>query len=135
MEAAGLHQARAKHRSMKYILSTVAFCLLLLFFFAILNLPPTQGTFMNFWDVHGVVFIICMFFFPRLTLLFSSVAFGGVFWWLGFIFTPRLLVAILATVAYWSTNPVLVVLSWVWMLMGEGLEKKALVRGTSGKRR
>ena len=33
---------------------------------------------MDFWDVHGIWFIIFMFFFPRLTLLFSSVAFGGV---------------------------------------------------------
>ena len=78
---------------------------------------------MNFWDVHGVWFIIFMFFFPRLTLLFSSVAFGGFFWWLGFIFTPRLLVAVLATLAYWTTNPVLCVCAWVWVFWGEGTEK------------
>lgn len=82
---------------------------------------------MNFWDVHGVFFIFFMFFFPRLTLLFSSVAFGGFFWWLGWLFTPRLLVAVLATMAYWATNPVLCVLAWIWMLCCEGLEKKILV--------
>ena len=82
---------------------------------------------MDFWDVHGVWFIIFMFFFPRLTLLFSSVAFGGLFWWLGFIFTPRLLVASLATTAYWETNPVLVVLSWVWALGLESAEKRMLL--------
>lgn len=81
---------------------------------------------MDFWDVHGFWFIFFMFFFPRLTLLFSSVAFGGLFWWLGFIFTPRLLVAILATNAYWTTNPVLVVLAWFWALGLESAEKRMI---------
>lgn len=78
----------------------------------------------NFWDVHGFWFIFFLFFFPRLTLLFSSVATGGVLWWLGWVFAPRLLVAILATTAYWETNTVLVVLTWFWALGGEGAEKK-----------
>lgn len=82
---------------------------------------------MDFWDVHGIWFIIFMFFFPRLTLLFSSVAFGGLFWWLGFIFTPRLLVAILATTAYWETNQILVVLTWFWALGLESAEKRMLL--------
>ena len=79
---------------------------------------------MNFWDVHGIWFIIFMFCFPRLTLLFSGVAFGGFLWWLGWIFAPRLLVAILATFAYWETNTILVIFTWVWALSGEGAEKK-----------
>ncbi len=78
---------------------------------------------MSFWDVHGVFFLVAMFFFPRLTLLFSSVASGGLLWWLGFIFTPRLLVAILATSGYWSTNPFLVILTWFWAVGGESCEK------------
>lgn len=81
---------------------------------------------MNFWDVHGVFFIIFMFFFPRLTLLFSSVPLGGFFWWLGWLFAPRLLVAILATTAYWQTNTVLVVLTWIWALGLESGEKRTL---------
>lgn len=81
---------------------------------------------MNFWEVHGPIFLICMFFFPRLTLLFSSVASGGALWWLGWLFAPRLLVAILATTAYWETNPVLVTLTWFWALSGETVEKKVL---------
>jgi hypothetical protein len=80
----------------------------------------------NFWDVHGIWFIIFMFFFPRLTLLFSSVPFGGFFWWLGWIFAPRLLVAILATTTYWQTNTILVVLTWFWALGGEAVEKKGV---------
>ena len=82
---------------------------------------------MDFWSNHGVLFILFMFFFPRLTLLFSSVPFGGLFWWLGFIFAPRLLVAVLATTAYWQTNPILVTLTWFWALSGETFEKRTVI--------
>jgi hypothetical protein len=78
----------------------------------------------DFWEVHGVLFILFMFFFPRLTLLFSSVAFGGFLWWLGWVIAPRLLVAILATTSYWETNTILVVLTWFWAIGGEGAEKE-----------
>jgi hypothetical protein len=85
---------------------------------------------LNFWDVHGFWFILFMFFFPRLTLLFSSVVTGGILWWLGWIFAPRLLVAILATHSYWETNTVLVVLTWLWALGGESAEKEGGRRAT-----
>ena len=84
----------------------------------------------NFWDVHGVWFIIFMCFFPRLTLIFSSVATGGLLWWLGWIFAPRLLVAILATCAYWQTNTFLCVLTWIWALSGESCEKGTVKKCT-----
>jgi hypothetical protein len=77
----------------------------------------------NFWDKHNIFFLIFITIFPRLTLLFSSVPFGGLFWWLGFIFTPRILVAILATMAYWQQNPILVLISWLVALGGESGEK------------
>ncbi len=77
----------------------------------------------NYWDNHGVWFLIFITMFPRLTLLFSSVPFGGFFWWLGFFFAPRILVAILATVSYWEQNPVLVVISWLMAIGGESGEK------------
>lgn len=80
----------------------------------------------NFFERHGVFFLIFITLFPRLTLLFSSVPFGGVFWWLGFFFCPRILVAILATVTYFYTNPVLVVISWMIALSGEVFEKWGL---------
>ncbi|MBC7530387.1 MAG: hypothetical protein H7318_02350 [Oligoflexus sp.] len=83
---------------------------------------------MNFWNDHGVIFLLCMFFFPRLTLLLSSIPFGGIFWWLGFVFAPRLLVAILATIAYWPTNTILVVCTWIWALSGETAEKTFVSR-------
>ena len=84
----------------------------------------------NFWDKHGIAFLILIAFFPRLTLLFSSVASGGFLWWLGWAFCPRILVALLATVAYFHTNPMLVVISWFVALGGETAEKF----GLGGKR-
>ena len=81
----------------------------------------------SFWHHHGLFFILFMCFFPRLTLFFSSVPFGGIFWWLGFIFAPRLLVAILATTNYWQTDMILCVLTWIWALGGEGFEKTVIV--------
>ena len=80
----------------------------------------------DFWQMHGVLFLLFMFFFPRLTLLFSSVPFGGLFWWLGWIIAPRILVAVLASFNYWHTNPILVILSWFWALSGETVEKKGV---------
>lgn len=77
----------------------------------------------NFWQKRGVFFLFFVTLFPRLTLLFSSVATGGIFWWLGFFFTPRLLVAALATISYFNTNPVLVTISWLIALGGEVFEK------------
>ena len=82
---------------------------------------------MDFWDVHGIVFLICITFFPRLTLLFSSVLTGGLLWWLGFIFTPHLLVAILATYSYWDTNIVLVIISWFVAFGGTKTESKIVI--------
>lgn len=77
----------------------------------------------DFWKVHGPFFLIFISFFPRLTLLFSSIPFGGLLWWLGFFFAPRLLVAFLATIAYWNTNPLLVTCAWIIALSGEPMEK------------
>ena len=67
---------------------------------------------MNFWDVHGWLFLLCITFFPRLTMLFAvGVPFGWLAW-LGWLFVPHLLVAILATTYYWDTNPVLCTIAW-----------------------
>lgn len=88
----------------------------------------------DFWDVHGVLFLIFISMFPRLTLLFSSVPFGGFFWWLGFFFSPRLLVAILATISYWNTNKILVIISWLLAVGGESSEKYFIHKGTRRRR-
>jgi hypothetical protein len=55
---------------------------------------------------------------------------GGIMWWLGFIFAPRLLIAFLS-LAYWEQNSTLVVLAWICALMGESAEKS----GVSSRRR
>lgn len=83
----------------------------------------------DFFQNHGFFFLIFITLFPRLTLLFSSVATGGFLWWLGFIFCPRILVASLATVAYFHTNPVLVIISWIVALGGETMEKAGISGG------
>lgn len=88
-----------------------------------MSFPQISFGLENFWDKHGIFFLIFITFFPRLTLFFSSVAFGGFFWWLGFIFAPRILVAVLATIAYWNENPILVIISWFVALSGESGEK------------
>lgn len=77
----------------------------------------------NYWHYHGVFLLIFLSIFPRLTLLLSSIPFGGFFWWLGFFFFPRYLVAILATVNYWHRNPLLVTIAWFIAIGGESTEK------------
>lgn len=77
----------------------------------------------NYWQKRGPFFLLFVTFFPRLTLLLSSVVSGGFLWWLAFFVCPRFLVAILATAAYWNTNPVLVTISWFVAIFGEAMEK------------
>lgn len=106
------------------------FFLLLVATSVMMDISKTDFGTVDFFAKHGVFFLIFITIFPRLTLLFSSVAFGGFFWWLGFFFCPRILVASLATVAYFHTNPLLVTISWIVALGGETLEKV----GIGGKR-
>jgi hypothetical protein len=88
----------------------------------------------NYWDHHGLFFLIFISLFPRLTLIFSSVPFGGILWWLGWLFIPRILVAILATIFYWNQNPFLVVCSWLIALSGESGEKYYVTHYSSRSR-
>ena len=87
----------------------------------------------DFFTKHGWIFLISIALFPRLTLFISgfmvgSIEFGGLVWWLGFFFAPRLLIAMLATVAYWNTNQILVILAWLIALGGESSEKFILTK-------
>ncbi len=114
---------------MKTILKTVVlFVLISLASTIFINYFDVEYGTSNYWDVHGVFFLVFITIFPRLTLLFSSVPFGGLFWWMGFFFAPRLLVAILATVAYWNTNKFLVIVSWLLAVGGESSEKYFIIR-------
>lgn len=79
---------------------------------------------MNFWQVHGILFLICITFFPRLTMLFAVNVPFGILAWLGWLFVPHILVAILATTFYWHTNPILCIIAWFVALGGTGTETK-----------
>jgi len=68
---------------------------------------------MDFWQAHGIWFLIFITMFPRLTMLFAMTLPFGWLAWLGWVFTPSLLVAILTTTYYWNTNPVLCVIAWM----------------------
>lgn len=78
---------------------------------------------MNFFDHHGVITLICLALFPRLTLL-AAFSTGTVVWWLGWLFFPHLLVAIASTLFYWETNPLLVIAAWIVALGGTTAESK-----------
>lgn len=85
---------------------------------------------MDFWDYHGVGFLIFMFFFPRFTMLIATTVGGGPLYWLGWFFAPRLTVAILATSYFWGTNPILCIFTWLWALGGESWEKSHVSKHT-----
>lgn len=106
----------------------IFFCILATLFWVLVtqfNFP--FGT-VNYFEKHGFFFLVFITFFPRLTLLFSSVASGGFLWWLSWLFFPRVLVATLATFAYFQTNPILVTISWLVAFGGESFEKRTLTR-------
>lgn len=79
---------------------------------------------MDFWQEHGIFFLIFITLFPRLTMLFAVTVHFGLLAWLGWLFFPHLTVAILATQYYWHTNPVLCIIAWFVALAGTGGEAK-----------
>jgi hypothetical protein len=81
----------------------------------------------NFWDNHGLWFLICITLLPRLTLFLTGLASGGILWWLGFIFAPHVLVAVIASMNYWESNPVLVIISWIFAYKATRTEKEVVV--------
>lgn len=87
---------------------------------------------MNYWDVHGVWFLIFIMLFPRITMLVCGICFMPftypVWFWIGWVLAPRVVAAILATTFYWNTNPVLCVLAWIVALGGETTEKKITIK-------
>lgn len=94
----------------------------------IYNYTDIQFGSVDFFLNHGWLFLFSIALFPRLTLFISglfahSIEFGGLLWWLGFFFAPRILIALLATVSYWNTNPILVIISWLIAMGGESSEK------------
>ena len=86
---------------------------------------------MDYWQVHGWLFLIGATFFPRLTMLFAVSMPFGILAWAGWLFVPSLLVAILATNYYWQTNPILCIAAWIWFAMKIGGSGKAAHRRSS----
>lgn len=84
---------------------------------------------MNYFDHHETFTLLFLALFPRLTLLIGSFSTGGVLWWLGWVFCPRLLVAILA-LPYWDHNPVLVIIAWIVAFSGSTAESKTAYKAT-----
>lgn len=108
-------------------------CLLSLSAVFLTNYAGVEYGTTDFFTKHGFFFLISIAFFPRLTLLvsgllYNSIVFGDLFWWLGFFFCPRILVACLATISYWQTNPILVIASWFIAMGGESSEKVVIRR-------
>lgn len=88
-----------------------------------------EASLIDFWNLHGFWFVFFMCFFPRLTMLFTGIAFmpyAGVLYWFGWVLAPRLTVAIIATFMYFHTNPILCVITWLWAIGGESSEKKCI---------
>lgn len=91
---------------------------------------------LSYWTVHGILPGILLglglALIPRITLLamlaFTNFVSGGLLWWLGWFFLPHILVAGLATLAYWDTNPVMVIIAWIWALIGTGGESATVKR-------
>tara|TARA_Y100000590_G_scaffold281989_1_gene317192 strand:- start:252 stop:569 length:318 start_codon:yes stop_codon:yes gene_type:complete len=76
----------------------------------------------NFWTSNSIVLLIGLTLFPRLSLLFCNIH-GTILFWIGWLIFPRITIAIFATLFYSSTNPILVILSWLIALGGESAEK------------
>jgi hypothetical protein len=82
--------------------------------------------FMDFWQHHGWLFLLGIAFFPRITMwVVGTISSFGLLGWLGWIFAPHVVVAILATTIYWHTNPGLCIIAWLFALGGSESEGKA----------
>ncbi len=112
---------------MKYIYrGIIVFCILMVATTMMMDVFKTEFGKIDYFQKHGLFLLVGLSIFPRLTLLLSSIASGGLFWWAAWVFCPRILIATLATVAYFQTNPVLVVASWLIAFGGEAFEKWGL---------
>jgi hypothetical protein len=92
---------------------------------------------MSYWVAHGYIngllFLLFLTALPRLTLFIGmAIGVGFASWltipfgvsgvlavpivlvgWIAWLIVPRWLIAIIATLLYWSTNPILVLCAWI----------------------
>jgi hypothetical protein len=90
---------------------------------------------MDFWHVHGLIFLVCVTLFPRLTMLFAVSAPFGPLAWIGWLFFPHVTVAVLATTYYWHTNPILCILAWLVAFGGTAGEGKIASRRSKKRKK
>lgn len=90
----------------------------------------------NYWDNHNyaILQLLMWMAFPRISFWFMSTITGGVWFWVGVFFVPRIMVAFWATAMYWNTNPVLCGLAWLIAVAGTRGETKTVVDKTSNLR-
>ncbi len=90
---------------------------------------------MNYWEHHGILFLVGLTLFPRITVILFSGVTGGPIFWVFFLILPRLCIPILAAAHYWDTNPILVILAFIICLSGEGGEKRVVQKVVIRERR
>jgi hypothetical protein len=80
----------------------------------------------SFFEYHTFFQLLGWVLFPRMMFWFFSAIHGGFFFWAGVFFFPRIMVAIMATTYYWSSNPFICIIAWIVALSGEATEKAAI---------
>lgn len=82
---------------------------------------------MDFFVAHGgtfagIILLLALATIPRITmaamLIWGALTGGGFWWWLGFLFTPYILLAVEASSNYWQTNPGLCICAWIAAIFG-----------------
>jgi hypothetical protein len=87
----------------------------------------------DYWEVHGILFLIGAAIFPRTAMLVATAVSFGWLAWVGWLFAPHVTVAILATSYYWHTNPVLCICAWLFALGGTGVEAGTAASAAGGR--
>lgn len=73
---------------------------------------------MDFWNQHSIWFLIGLIAWPRILLMyFGFIPAGSLEPILGLIFVPRLFLAGTLTPMYWDTNPILIVICWIFAII------------------
>ena len=69
---------------------------------------------MDFWNDHSIFFFLALIFIPRLSMVyFGMIAQSSVGAIAGWIFVPRITMAIVFSGMYYDNNPTLIVFFWI----------------------
>jgi len=81
----------------------------------------------NYWNRHGIFFLLGLLCFPRFTLIFLSSFYlrASLMNWLFLLCAPHLTVAFLS-MGYFNDNPFLVMGAWLAIFGGETVEKRVI---------